>query len=63
MNSGVDPTVTGADAWRSSWSYMARATNVNIARFIAHEVKKAIDTEQINKTAKTLINIGLNFNQ
>ena len=52
-----------ADAWRSSWSYMARATNVNIARFIAHEVKKAIDTEQINKTAKTLINIGLNFNQ
>lgn len=52
-----------AEAWRSSWSFMGRSTNVNVARFIAQEVKKAIDKEEINKTAKTLINIGLNFNK
>lgn len=52
-----------AEGWRSSWAYMARATNVNVARYVGKQVLKAIDSEQINKTAKTLINIGLNFNR
>ncbi len=60
---GFPDNFARAEGWRSGWSFMARATNVNVARSIAKEVIKSIDSEVINKGAKTLIDIGLNFNQ
>lgn len=47
--------------WRTSWILMGRATNVNVASKITKEILKVINKKNINKTAKTFIDIGLNF--
>jgi DNA (cytosine-5)-methyltransferase 1 len=48
--------------WRTVWIYMARATNVEVTKHILKEIMRAIDTKEINKSVKTLIDMGLNFN-
>ena len=48
-------------AWRTSWRLMGGATNVNVASRITKEILKVINKKNINKTAKTLIDMGLNF--
>jgi DNA (cytosine-5)-methyltransferase 1 len=50
-------------AWRTSWALMGRATNVNVASRITKEILKVTNKKNINKNAKTLIDIGLNFNK
>jgi site-specific DNA-cytosine methylase len=50
-------------AWRTSWALMGRATNVNVAARITKEILKVTNKKNINKNAKTLIDIGLNFNK
>lgn len=47
--------------WRTSWRLMGRATNVNVASRVAREILKVINNKNINKTAKTFIDMGLNF--
>ena len=48
-------------AWRTSWRLMGGATNVSVASKITREILKVINKKNINKTAKTLIDMGLNF--
>lgn len=50
------------DGWRTTWTFMARSTNVAVVKHILREVMISIDTNEINKSAKTLLNMGLNFN-
>lgn len=40
---------------------MGGATNVSVASKITREILKVINKKNINKTAKTLIDMGLNF--
>jgi DNA (cytosine-5)-methyltransferase 1 len=47
--------------WTISWSFMGMATNVNVAERIGKSVLKAIDEKTIEKSAKILINSGINF--
>lgn len=49
------------DIWRARWEFMGMATNVNVAQRVARSVLKSIDEENIKKSAKILINSGINF--
>ena len=58
---GFPDEYKSALTWRTSWRMMGRATNVNVASRITRQILKAINKNNINKKAKTLINQGLNF--
>lgn len=49
------------DRYNLRWEFMGMATNVNVAQRVVRSVLSAIDEKTIEKSAKILINSGLNF--